>query len=116
VAPVVFTLGSVLALVLAAGGISGVLPPWVWLSGAIPWGCLVLYGVLVLLAAGQLARHQGWRLWPALLIIFPTFHFTYGAGIAWGWSRVLLHRYPWHPEDGIPRWDDVREEPPRLAA
>ncbi|HOS43238.1 MAG TPA: glycosyltransferase family 2 protein, partial [Armatimonadota bacterium] len=96
VLPLFFTLGALALAVTAA--------PLPWMPPlALPlrlgYGA---YALLALLVSARLARRRGWRLFPALLALFPLFHFTYGAGIAWGWLRVLARRYPWRPEDGIP--------------
>ena len=51
----------------------------------------------------NMSRQHGASLWRYWLLIFPTFHWTYGAGVLWGWLRALAHRYPWLPGDTMPR-------------
>jgi glycosyltransferase involved in cell wall biosynthesis len=100
--PMLFTLGVLFALCTAVDATCGHMPGWLLPFAAFSWCCVLLYGVLTLWVATRQARSLGWQLWPCLLLIFPTFHFTYGGGIAWGWINALLHRYPWQPGDGIP--------------
>ncbi len=96
VLPLFFTLG-----ICALAATAAPLPPWT-LPLALPlWLGYGAYALLALGVSAQLARRHGWRFFPALLAIFPLFHFTYGAGITWGWLRVIARRYPWRAEDGI---------------
>lgn len=92
VLPLLFTLGAV-ALPLVP-------LPWGWPLRA----GYALYALLVLAVALQ---HP--RLGPSLLIAFPLFHLTYGAGIAWGWLRLLLGWKPWRRDDTLPRLDQAED-------
>ncbi len=88
VLPLLFTLGAV--------ALPCVPLPWSW---PLRLG-YALYALLVLLVAARAAR-----LFLPLLIAFPLFHLTYGAGIAWGWLRLLVGRRPWRAEDTLPHLD-----------
>jgi GT2 family glycosyltransferase len=109
VAPLVFLTGVAAAL---AGGIAAVqpLPGWMWAAAGTAWGAVGTYLLLHLAVTLRLAARHGWRLWPHLWVAFPALHLTYGAGIAWGWLRVLTRRFPWQPDDGIPSLDARRVE------
>ncbi len=86
------------------------LPAWLWAGAWMAWGGVGTYLLLHLAVSLRLAARHGWRLWPHLWVAFPALHITYGAGIAWGWLRVLARRYPWQPEDGIPVLEERRAE------
>ncbi len=104
VLPVAFSLGLLPAATLAMLHVG-----W-WLLCLPLWGAYLLYSLLALLTTTRLAFRHGLRLWPALFVVFPTFHLVYGAGIAWGWTHALLRRYPWQPNDGIPTWEERRDQ------
>jgi len=124
--PVGFVLGLASAVAATAlaigteGSVWRVLAPLLWLPYLLYLA--IDFGVAAGLAAafeglGSAGEDGGWnarwRLWLALLLVFPVFHLWYGAGIAWGWSKAWLHLLPWRPEDGIPQLAE-REE--KLAA
>jgi hypothetical protein len=109
VAPLVFTLGALLALVTAGMAAGHDLPPWGWPAAVLLWSAYAAYLLTDLWVATQLARRHGWHLWPLLLIVFPTFHFINGAGLTLGWVRALLHWYPWLPSDHCPSWEEQRQ-------
>ncbi|HEY3416476.1 MAG TPA: glycosyltransferase family 2 protein, partial [Armatimonadota bacterium] len=108
--PVAFALGAVLAVLSALWAIIAPLPPVLQWVAPVLWGAYLLYVLLDVLVATSLAARGGLRLWPALLAVFPSFHFVYGAGIAWGWTCALLHRHPWRKGEGIPSWHERRQE------
>ncbi|MHB9026379.1 MAG: glycosyltransferase [Armatimonadota bacterium] len=108
--PVAFALGALLAIGFAVWRMIAPLPPALQWTAPILWGMYLLYLLIDVLVSSSLAARGGWRLWPALLVVFPTFHLTYGAGIAWGWMCALLHRHPWKRDDGIPNWHERRQE------
>jgi glycosyltransferase involved in cell wall biosynthesis len=107
--PGAFSLGMLLAAILAVLALSLPLSIWV-IALALPvWACCVLYAVLSAGIALRLAWQHELRVLPSLLLVFPAFHFWYGLGVVRGWWHTLLNRYPWSPEDGIPRWENPRD-------
>lgn len=114
--PALFFLGALTAAGLGVAAALMAIPTWLLAAAVALWACYGLYLLLDIGVAAQLARRHGWALWPALLLIFPAFHLTNGAGITWGWLRALTHRCPWRPDDGIPRWEERRADAVRDAA
>jgi len=100
--PVGFVLG--LAAAVAASALAVGTGAMVWdVMAMICWLPYLLYLALDLMVAVKVGRDRRTR--AALLAVFPAFHAWYGAGLAWGWITVLLRRFPWGPEDGIPSLD-----------
>ncbi|MHB9131105.1 MAG: glycosyltransferase family 2 protein [Armatimonadota bacterium] len=109
--PGLFTVGLLATAITTGIAASRQLPTWLFPLIAALWLLFILYGLLNLWVSTILARRHGWTLWPCLLILFPTFHFIYGAGYTWGWTRALLHWHPWQSGDGIP----IRKEQPEYV-
>lgn len=68
-----------------------------WIPAAI-WGyigLIALYVTAVLGASLLTAATRGWRLLPILLVVFPTYHFSYGLGFLGGvWDFLVMRRRP----------------------
>ncbi len=74
-----------LALALVASGLALVAPR---LPRELAWGFPLLAGLYLaanLAVSTAFAARRGWRLLPALLAVFPTLHFAWGAGFLAGW-------------------------------
>jgi len=64
------------AAALAALAKSATWPCFIW-----PWATLIaIYGAGILYFSVLAARNNGWRLLPALMIVFPIYHLSYGLG------------------------------------
>ncbi|HEY3380003.1 MAG TPA: glycosyltransferase family 2 protein [Armatimonadota bacterium] len=117
VIPLGFSVGAVWSVAAAVWAWWGGVPAWAQPLAWCGWAIYLAYLAMDLVVTTRLAAKHGWRLWPALVILFPAFHFANGAGLALGWTRALLHRYPWQPEDHIPTWDEQRlQQRTRMAA
>lgn len=117
VAPLVFSLGAAVALVLLGWNLTFTAPTWLKYLAWPLWSVYLAYLTVNFAVATQLSSRHGWRLWPALCVLFPAFHFVNGAGLTLGWTRALLRRYPWRPEDHAPTWEEARKaHRARLAA
>ena len=106
--PVVFTLGVLFAVLMAGWGSLARLPGWLLPPALLAWACVACYLLLLGWTSTTLARRHGLTLWPYWLLIFPAFHWCYGAGVAWGWLHVFARRFPWQSADAIPRWEERR--------
>lgn len=68
-----------------------------WMPAAI-WGfvgLITLYVMALLGASVVTAAKHSWKLLPILLVVFPTYHFSYGLGFLWGlWNFLVIRRQP----------------------
>lgn len=108
--PMVFTLGVLFAAFSALYVLFWRFPGWLLACAIFSWFCVLCYVALTCCVGGSMARRHGRQFWPYWLLIFPTFHFTYGGGIAWGWINALIRRYPWQTGDGIPTLAQYRDD------
>lgn len=68
---------------------------WIPLAGWAFLGLTVLYVMAVVGASIVTAAKHGWKLLPILLVVFPTYHASYGFGFLCGvWDFLVIRRQP----------------------
>ena len=108
--PMAFASGIPVALACALLFALGHSAAWAAIPAILLCTAYLLYLLVDFSVSTRLAALHGWRLWLPLLLTFPAFHTVYGAGLVAGWTHALLRRYPWQPGDGIPTWEERRQE------